>query len=222
MRKLKKHTELREPGIRWFVWAFLVALLVWFFWDMPNDEFSHTRSVWMVIIALGPGLIGWLLCYYPIYKKKRSQGNYDHVVPVIDPNTPVYRHKTNHASGLPVPSGVPCEVVVYPSRLEFRAGGQKYVIPMERVVNANWYTEWREMAYWGHRSITAALFDTPKNIHYYPTVSKHKLVINFLAKNNKPKVILLSDRCSLFSLETEVNKHARCTVQCGENGKIEL
>ena len=233
MRKLKKHTELREPGIRWFVWAFLVALLVWFFWDMPNDEFSHTRSVWMVIIALGPGLIGGLLCYQPMYKRKKKARDEAVAGAIADGKIPVCECKARHLAGLPIPKGVPCEATVYGPRLELRAGGQNYVIPMERVINAQEYAD-TEMRQYLDSNFSSTLFGglafgevgaiigaMPKT-KYRPAVSKWNVVVNFITKDGVPQAVVLTKTYSLGSLAKAVNQYARCTVQCGENGKIEL
>lgn len=133
---------------------------------------------------------------------------------------PAHVHTARHEAGLPVPAGVPCEVRVFSKHLEFSVAAQRYTVPMDRVTGAQEFneTEMRQyikssafqtvlggLAFGGVGAVVGAMPESK----YRREVSKHNLLVSFLAENGTPSSVVLSSDTSLFVLGNAVRHYCR-------------
>lgn len=123
-----------------------------------------------------------------------------------------------HLDGLPVPEGVPCQLVVTGQELGIRAGGQNFRVPMERITGAREYndTEMRQhigsslgstmlggAAFGGLGAILGAM---PKS-KYKKAVSRHNMAVSYISESGEAKVLAFSSDNSLSHWVREIEKH---------------
>ncbi len=199
----------------WVLWT-LVLVIVAF----PALSRAEGGGVFLVIYLILSGfyfLVHFSMRHHRAQKKVVKAEKAEKVAAGL---IPAHTHTARHEAGLPVPNGSPCEVRVFTQRLEFLAGAQLFQIPMERVMDAQEYSDTEMRAY-----VKSSLFQTilggtafgevgavigaMPETKYKREVSKYNLAVNFVTETGEISAVVLSADQSLLVLSLAIKKYCR-------------
>lgn len=146
---------------------------------------------------------------------------------------PAYTCNVRHVLGLPIPSGVPCQVIVHGKSIVIQSDASTYSIPTDRTISARVYpdTEMRQymesslgrtimggVAFGAAGAVIGAMPETK----YRRSISKWNTMISYTAKDQTTQVIILADTKPMAELATAINKYASGQAHLTDTDPIEL
>lgn len=207
--------------VGWIMWAF--GLLIFVSGALASSEDPNTASFGYIMLGMYLFLsVLYFLVHFRMKKvrKDKTAEKIERERKIEAELIPAHVHATRHEAGLPVPSGVPCEVRVFSKHLEFSVAARRYVVPMDRVTGAQEFneTEMRQyikssafqtilggLAFGGVGAVVGAMPESK----YRREVSKHNLLVSFLSEDGSPSSVVLSSDTSLFVLGNMVRHYCR-------------
>lgn len=216
-RTLKQPTKKGKIGVQWIIWAIVMALLVWFFWDMTKDPVTGSMtSVFLVLIVV----ISGCLCAIPASNRKKKAQKEETSRLVAEGLIPVGQGQARHVAGLPITTGVPCAMKIYSNRVSVEGAGQLFEVPMGRVTGSQLYED-TEMRQHISRSLggtilggiafgeVGAIIGAMPESKYRKEVSKYNLLVSYTTEENEPKALLFTSDSPLKSLGKVIQQYRR-------------
>lgn len=176
-----------------------------------------------------------LLAFYScrFLKRKRAANQQEQEHQIMQGTIPAFTCNTQHIFGLPIPSGVPCQVIVQGKSVILKSDASTYSIPMSRIMRAREYPETEMRQYIESnlgRSImggltfgpTGAIVGAMPETKYRRRIFKWNTMISYMSKEQSPQIIILTDTKPMTQLTTSINKYACGQTHLTETDPIEL